>query len=172
MSDTYNVAIIGTGFAVPVQIPGFKHHPRFNVVAIAARDLRRTQEFSKKAGIKRWYTDWREMIEAGGFDLLSIVTPPHLHCEMSLAAFNKGFHVLCEKPMALNAKEGRLMLDRAVETGLTAMIDHEFRYLPTRQRFNELIRQGYIGQLRVRIRQKSANDQRVKDDTFSLKGFE
>ncbi|UCE35674.1 MAG: Gfo/Idh/MocA family oxidoreductase [Deltaproteobacteria bacterium] len=148
MTTSCDVAIIGTGFADSVQIPGFQLHPRFNVVAIAARDPNRTRKVAEKFGIERWYTDWRELVAAGDFDLLSIVTPPHLHCEMTLAAFEKGLHVFCEKPMALNAEEARQMLDRADETGLTAMIDHEFRHTPPRKRFSELIREGHIGQLR------------------------
>lgn len=148
MTTSYNVAIVGTGFAEAVQIPGFQRHPRFNVVAVAARNPDRTREVAGKFGIERCYTDWREMIEAGDFDLVSIVTPPHLHCEMTLSALEKGLHVFCEKPMALNVEEARKMLDRAKITGLTVMIDHEFRHTPTRKRFGELIREGYIGQLR------------------------
>lgn len=149
MSDTiYNVAVIGTGFAERVQLPGFQRHPRFDVTAVAARDPENTQRVAQKFGVERWYTDWREMLAAGGFDLLSITPPPHLHCEMTLAAFDAGLPVLCEKPMALNATEAQQMLDRARETGLTAMIDHEFRHLAARQRFAELVREGYIGDLR------------------------
>jgi predicted dehydrogenase len=147
MSATYKVAVIGTGFAKDVQIPAFQRHPRFNVVAIAARDPMRTRDVAGKFGVERWHTDWREMVAEGGFDLLSVVTPPHLHCEMTLAGLAAGMHVLCEKPMALNAEEAQQMLDRARETGLTGMIDHEYRYLAARQRFGELIRDGYIGEL-------------------------
>jgi predicted dehydrogenase len=88
------------------------------------------------------------MIKAGEFDLLSIVTPPYLHYEIALAAFEAGIHVLCEKPMALNMQEARKMLGWARKVGLTAMIDHEFRYLRVRKRFGDLVRDGYIGGLR------------------------
>lgn len=87
MTIAYKVAVIGTGFAERVQLPGFQRHPRFNLVALAARDAERTREVAEEFGIKRWYTDWREMLAAGGFDLLSITAPPHLHREMTLAAF-------------------------------------------------------------------------------------
>jgi len=161
MPPKYKVAIIGTGFAERVQIPGFQRHPRFDIIAIAGQDPKHTQEVAKKFGIEQWYIDWHKLVATGNFDLLSVVTPPYLHCEMALAALDKGLHVLCEKPMALNAEEARQMLDRAHETGLTAMIDHEFRYLPARQRFRDLIRDGYIGQLQrliIRFHQSTYAD--------------
>ncbi|MBA3533019.1 MAG: Gfo/Idh/MocA family oxidoreductase [Ardenticatenales bacterium] len=148
MASTYNVAVIGTGFAERVQLPGFQRHPRFNLVALAARDPEGTRSAAERFAIARWYTDWREMLGEGGIDLLCITTPPHLHYEMTMAAFDAGMHVLCEKPIALNTEEARQMVARAHETGLTAMIDHEFRYLPARQRFGELVQAGYIGELR------------------------
>lgn len=148
MPDRYNVGIIGTRFSEAVQIPAFQQHPSFKVVAIGGRDPDHTREVAKKFSIERSYTDWRQLIASGDLDLISIVTPPHLHCEISLAAFDKGLHVLCEKPMALNAGEAKQMLDRSKETGLTAMIDHELRYLSINQRFGELIQNGYIGKLR------------------------
>jgi predicted dehydrogenase len=147
MPPKYKVAIIGTGFAERVQIPGFQQHSRFDIVAIAGKNPEHTREVAKKFGIKQWYTEWHELLAKGNFDLVSIVTPPHLHCEMTLAALDEGLHVLCEKPMALNSEEAKEMLDRARETGPSTMIDHEFRYLPARQRFGNLIRDGYIGQL-------------------------
>jgi predicted dehydrogenase len=145
MAAVYRVAVIGTGFAERVQIPGFQRHPRFEVVALAARDPEKTEEVAHRFGIERWYSEWRQMIEKGGFDVVSITPPPHLHHQMALAAFDAGAHVLCEKPMALNAMQAREMLDRAVESGRTAMIDHEFRYLAVRQRFEELLKEGYAG---------------------------
>jgi len=149
MPPVYRVAVIGTGFSDQVQIPGFRLHPRFEVVAVAGRNAGRTQAVAEKFGLAKWYTDWREMIGKGkmDFDAVSIVTPPHLHREMTLAALDAGLPVLCEKPMALHSREAEQMLKRARETGLTAMIDHEFRYLPARQRFGQLVREGYIGKL-------------------------
>ena len=149
MRPVYRVAVIGTGFSDQVQIPGFRLHPRFEVAAVVGRNSKRTQAVTEKFGLAKWYTDWREVIDKGkrDFDVVSIVTPPHLHKEMTLAALDAGLPLLCEKPMALHSGEAEQMLKRARETGLTAMIDHEFRYLPGRQRFGQLVREGYIGKL-------------------------
>ncbi len=151
MPAIYKVAVIGTSFAEKVQIPAFQRHPRFKVVAVAGRNPEHTRRVAEKYDIDRWTVDWRELMEKKGIDVVSIVTPPYLHSEISLAASDAGIHVLCEKPMALNSEEARRMFGGAREKRLTAMIDCEFRHLETHRRFRDLIQDGYIGQLRRMI---------------------
>ena len=64
---------------------------------------------------------------------------------MVIAALEEGKHVLCEKPMAKNLAESRDMVKIADRVGVTAMVNHEFRYAPARARAKELIDEGYIG---------------------------
>lgn len=148
MATRYKVGVIGTGFAEKVQLPALQRHPRFEPVALAARDPEQTRATAERFAIGRWYTDWEAMIAEGGFDLLLICTPTYLHHPMTMAALDAGLHVLCEKPIALNSAQAREMVERAQQRGRTAMIDHEFRYLAARQRFGELVEAGYIGGLR------------------------
>ncbi|MFS8085302.1 MAG: Gfo/Idh/MocA family protein, partial [Acidobacteriota bacterium] len=79
---------------------------------------------------------------------VSIVTPVVTHCEMALAALERGKAVLCEKPMAMNADEARRMTERAKEAKVLALIDHELRFLPGRLKLRELLRRGEIGKVR------------------------
>jgi len=146
MSNQYRVAIIGTGFAKIVHIPGFCNHPRFVVVSLSGRDPKRTAQLAAAFNISDWHTDWQEMLSSGSFDVVSVVTPPHLHHDIALASLESGYHVLCEKPMALNTQQAKQMLLKVQETGLTAMINHELRYLPARRKFGELLQSGYIGE--------------------------
>jgi predicted dehydrogenase len=89
-------------------------------------------------------------------DLVSIVTPPYLHHEMTLAALERGCHVLCEKPFALNLAQAREMLAAARQAGVVHAVDHEFRYLPARLKMKELVESGYLGELlTVRISAQS-----------------
>ncbi len=82
-------------------------------------------------------------------DLVSIVTPPNLHCPMSLAALSRGIHVLCEKPFAMNLDEAKQMNAAAENANVVAMVDYEFRFLPARTYAAELLRQNYIGEIRM-----------------------
>jgi len=142
----YRVGIIGTHFARSVHIPGFRRHRRFDVVSIAGRDPERTARVAAEFNISAWYTDWRKMLSEGGFEVVSIVTPPYLHCEMALASLECGQHVLCEKPMALDGNQAAEMLRVGQEMGRTGMVNLELRYLPAFRRFGELLQSGYVGE--------------------------
>ncbi len=82
-------------------------------------------------------------------DIVSIVTPTYLHFPMTMAAFRRGIHVLCEKPFALDVEEAQQMKAAADHTPVVAMVDFEFRYVPARQYLVDLLRDGYIGDVRM-----------------------
>jgi len=82
-------------------------------------------------------------------DIASIVTPPNFHFPMTLAALSRGIHVICEKPFALNVEEARQMKAAADHTNVVAMIDFEFRFLPARAYATDLIRRGFVGEVRM-----------------------
>jgi predicted dehydrogenase len=145
--DVVGIGIIGTGFARSTQIPGFRACREARVVAIASGHLENAEGVARDFGIEFATDDWREVIERSDVDLISIVTPPSTHREMTLAALDAGKAVLCEKPTALNASEAEEMLRRAEETGLLALIDHELRFLPARRLMREMIRAGEIGRV-------------------------
>ena len=143
--ETIGVGIIGTGFARKTQIPGFRAAEGCRVVAIASAQLANAERAASEFGIEYFTDDWRTLVARDDVDLVSIVTPPVTHLEMSIAALNAGKAVLCEKPMAMNAAESEAMLQRASESGLLALIDHELRFLPGRRKLREVLANGEIG---------------------------
>lgn len=143
------VAVIGTSFASAVQIPGFQLLPGVEVVAVASAREERAQEAAEKFGIPNAFGDWRQMLDSVECDLVSIVTPPYLHHEMTLATIERGRHVFCEKPFAMNLHEAVEMVQVAERSGLVHGVDHEFRYRPARARMKELIDAGHLGEPRL-----------------------
>lgn len=143
------VAVIGTSFASSVQIPGFQRCEGVDVVAVASGREERARQAAERFGIPRAYGDWRRMLDEVECDLVSVVTPPYLHYEMTLASLGRGRHVLCEKPFAMDVGQAREMLDRAEQAGLVHAVDHEFRYRPARRMFKELVDVGHLGEVRV-----------------------
>ena len=139
------VVIIGTGFAERVQIPGFKFHPATEIVAVCSKQAERAKSTAEKHDIPAHYTDYRKMIETEKPDIVSVVTPPQLHLEMTLCAFQNGAHVLCEKPLAMNVAEAQQMLAAAQKYKRVHVINHEFRYLPARFYQKVLLDEGYVG---------------------------
>lgn len=142
------IGIIGTGWGVRVQVPAFRA-AGLEVTALAGRDAVKTARIAADLGIG-WSTgDWRALLARPDVALVSIVTPPNMHCEMAVAALEAGKHVLCEKPTAMNAGEAEHMLNVAsAHPDRFALIDHELRFLPTLQLARSMIAVGKIGYLR------------------------
>jgi predicted dehydrogenase len=98
-----------------------------------------------RLGVGAVFTDYSDLLAMPGLDAVSISGPQGPHYELSMAALKAGKHVICEKPFALDARQGEEMANLAVETGLTAMIAHEFRFTSGRAFVKELIDDGYLG---------------------------
>ena len=141
----FRVGLIGTGFGQSTQLPGFQARADMEVVAVCSAHLDKAQRVAQEHHIPAAYDDYRTMLERERLDIVSITPPPYTHKEMTLAAFAAGAHVLCEKPMAMNAGEAQAMCDAARAARRVGMIDHEFRYVPARRYVEHLIRDGYIG---------------------------
>ena len=147
--DSIRVAIAGTSFAGAVQIPVFQSHERTTVVALSSARAEHAQTVAAEHGVGAAYTDFEEMLDREKPDLVSIATPPKFHCPFALSAIKRGIHVLCEKPFAMDAAEASRMQAEAAAAGVVAMVDFEFRYLPARSFVLDLLRQNYVGKIRI-----------------------
>jgi predicted dehydrogenase len=143
-----SIGIIGTGWGTRVQVPAFQSLG-LEVVGLAARDRAKTERQAREHGIAFATDDWRRLLERDDVRVVSIVTPPHTHREIALAALAAGKHVLCEKPMALDTAESMEMLAAArAHPDQWALIDHELRFLPAIQEARSRIQRGDFGTLR------------------------
>ena len=145
--DFIGIGIVGSGFARTTQIPGFRACEGARVVAIASGHRENAERVAREFGIEHVANDWRELIAREDVDLVSVVTPPATHLEMTMAALDAGKAVLCEKPMAMNADEAGTMRARAEDKGLLALIDHELRFLPGRLKARAILRDREIGNI-------------------------
>ena len=148
MKEVARIGIIGTGFARKVQIPAFASCKNAQVVSVASGSLANAKATAKEFGIEHFTDDWRETVSRSDVDLVCITTPPKFHHEMTMLAVEHGKHILCEKPMAMNAEEAREMTEAATHAGVMALIDHELRFQPGRARAYEMLREGVIGKVR------------------------
>lgn len=142
------IGIIGTGFARTTQIPGFRDCMGAKIVAIASRNRDRAEAVAKEFGIDYVADDWRELVAHRDVDLVSVVTPPATHMEMTLAALEQRKAVLCEKPMAVDAGEAARMAEKAKAANVLALIDHELRFLNSRRVMRGMLQTGAIGSVR------------------------
>lgn len=148
MKDKVGMGIIGTGFARKVQIPAFAACENTEVVSVASGSLENARSTAAEFGARHFTDDWRQTVIRDDVDLICITTPPNLHKEMTLLAVEHGKHILCEKPMAMNVAEAEAMVEAAKSSGALALIDHELRFQPGRQKAYAMIREGALGKIR------------------------
>jgi predicted dehydrogenase len=148
MTERLRFGVIGTRFwSVGFHIPGLAARGDAVVTALCGRDRVHAQAVSAKFSIPRVYTDWREMLAVERLDGIAITTPNRLHHLITLAALDAGLHVICEKPLAMNAAQAREMLARAVAQKHQHLTMFDYRAMPAARRAKELIDTGYIGRL-------------------------
>lgn len=148
MKDKVRIGIIGTGFARKVQIPAFLKCENTEIVSVASGSSANAEKAAREFNIEHFTDDWHETVERDEVDLVCITTPPNLHFEQTLFAIECGKHILCEKPMAMNADEAQIMTEKAREKNILALVDHELRFQNGRQKACSLLRNGAIGKVR------------------------
>jgi predicted dehydrogenase len=128
-------------------LPALKSHAGAEIVAICGRDEDRARALAAEHGIPRVYTDYRDMLSNGGVDGVIVATPDDQHRAMTVDIVGAGIHVLCEKPLALNAADTQAMHDAAEAAGVLHMVMFTWRWPPCMQYFKELVDGGFVGTL-------------------------
>lgn len=98
-------------------------------------------------GMDKYYTDFYEMIKDGGFDCVVLGTPDQVHMEHSVAALEAGYHVICEKPLALTMEECEKIVEATRKSDKKFMTGQVARKTPSFIKVKELIEKGEIGEL-------------------------
>lgn len=113
--------IVGTNFISDWVIAGARQDARFEVTAVYSRKQETADAFAAKHGIPHTYTSLEEMASSPLIDAVYIASPNFLHAEQSILCMQHGKHVLCEKPLASNAREARAMIAASEQYGVTLM---------------------------------------------------
>ena len=93
------------------------------------------------------YTSFDEMIRAGGFDVVDLCLPTYLHADFSVQALRAGYHVFCEKPMALNERETGRVIDTVRETGKLFRVGQCLRFWPVYVEMRKIVASGEYGRV-------------------------
>ncbi|REE78528.1 putative dehydrogenase [Paenibacillus taihuensis] len=142
------VGIIGQGRSGR-DIHGFnlaKLNRKFEIAAVADSLPERQQLAEKEFGC-RAYGTWQEMIAAEQLDLVVNASPSHQHVPISLELLNRGFHVLCEKPLARTSAEVDQLIEASERSGKLLAVFQQSRYMPAYVRIREVIASGVLGRI-------------------------
>jgi predicted dehydrogenase len=142
------VGVVGAGgIARARQIPLFQKHPKTQVLAVADISQEAVDRARTELDVPMGYTDYREMLEREKLDAVVVCTPNSSHAPVSIAAMRAGAHVLCEKPMAMNAAECRDMVNVSKETGKILQIAYRYRFQAPSQAAKRVIDAGELGEI-------------------------
>lgn len=142
--NAIQVGIIGCGGIAAQHIRGYQTCENVIVAAGADVDLQRAIDV---AGEDHAYTSFHEMLDSEKLDAVSICTPPKFHADAVFAALEKGVHVLCEKPLAMNAAEAKAMVDCSARTGKILMTAFCHRFHEPVMHAKELVTAGKVGKV-------------------------
>jgi predicted dehydrogenase len=137
--------ILGTGKVAQDFVQALRHCDQANLLAVASRDRRRAQEFARLSGAKRAFDNYSEMLALPDLDIIYIATPNHRHKDDCIQAIAAAKNVLCEKPLALNAAEARLISNAARSAGVFCMEGMWTHFIPAVYEAERLLKSGSIG---------------------------
>lgn len=135
--------------AVRKVIPGMQTSRLANVVAIASRNIEKARAAASRLNIPRAYGSYDELLADPEIEAIYNPLPNHLHVPWSIRAANAGKHVLCEKPIALTAREARQLLEVRDRTGVQIGEAFMVRSHPQWLKVKEIVGSGRIGELRL-----------------------
>jgi predicted dehydrogenase len=144
------IGFIGCGgIAHQKHLPGMVQQQGVVLAAFCDIDRERAQQAASKYGGPgaRVYTDYRELLADPALDAVHVLTPNVSHAEITVAALDAGKHVLCEKPMAINAKEAKAMLDARDRSGKLLTIGYQYRHFHDHAVAKKVVEDGWLGDI-------------------------
>ena len=148
-------AVIGYGFIsgkghIPAYLQRASEQDDVEIVAIADICEARRARVQETLPNARIYSDYRALLdkESANLDFVDISTPPCDHATIAHAAFDKGLHVLCEKPLTTSLLEARAMLEHAARAKRVLFPCHNYKHAPVVKAIQEIISSGKIGKVR------------------------
>ncbi len=144
MATGIKAAVIGAGIG-KFHIEGYQMHPRSEVIAVADLNPQAGEKVATCYGVPRVYLDYKEMLQDPAIDCVSVCVPNALHAPVVVDCLRAGKHVLCEKPLARDAREGAKMIEAAKKSGRKFMIQFNNRYRPEASLLKEYVDKGDLG---------------------------
>lgn len=131
-------------------IPGMQEGANLSIDAIASRNIEKANHAADLLNIKKRYGSYEELLEDPEIDAIYIPLPNHMHVPWTVKAMEAGKHVLCEKPIGMNAQEAKLLFEaRQRHPHLKVMEAFMYRFHPQWQKALELVLNGSIGKVKT-----------------------
>jgi predicted dehydrogenase len=147
--DSIKWGIIGCGDVTEIKSgPAFNKVPNSSLIAVMRRDAVKAEDYAKRHGVPKWYSDAQQLIDDPDVDAIYIATPPLQHEEYTIKALAAGKPVYVEKPMALNADAAERMRAASDKYGVKLSVAHYRRAQPMFLKIRQLLLENAIGEVR------------------------
>jgi predicted dehydrogenase len=122
--------VLGTGWIADKFVAAIQKHSSQRIAAVGSRSIDNATEFAQRFAIERAHGSYEELVSDPDLDVVYVATPYNTHLPHALMALQAGKHTLVEKPLALNANQGRRIADEARSRGLFCMEAYWTAFLP------------------------------------------
>ncbi len=137
------------GIAVNAVMPAIQSSETGVIHAVASRNSDKSRKTAEKFGVSRSYGSYEELMADSEVDAVYIPLPNHLHREWAIRAAEAGKHVLCEKPLALTARQAEEMAEACAKAGVHLAEAFMYRHHPRIAQIRQIVDRGEIGSLRA-----------------------
>jgi len=145
--ERLKVGVIGVGQMGSRHARVYSQLPNTELVAVADPQAERAKAIAKELGVRRVYTDYRELLALPEVQAVSICTPDDVHREPVIHALQAGKHVLLEKPLATTIEDAEVILAAVRQTRVKFMVAHLLRFDPRYALVKEAIDHGELGDI-------------------------
>lgn len=148
--EKVRVGIVGCGgIANAKHLPALSKIKEVEIIGFCDIIEERAAKAAKAYGSKdaKVYKDYKELLKDKSIDVVHVCTPNKSHSEISVAAMEAGKHVMCEKPMAKNARDAEKMIEAAKRTGMKLTIGYQNRFRPDALHLKEICDRGDLGRI-------------------------
>ena len=146
--SSLRAAVVGTGFIGVVHVDALRRLG-VEVVGVVGSTRERAAEKARAAGLPEPYDGFEAMLADPRVDVVHITSPNHLHHAQVKAALEAGKHVVCEKPLGLDARETAELLSLAERSGLVHAVNFNIRFYPQVQEAAARVRAGALGDVHL-----------------------
>ncbi len=147
MQNKLKGVAIGAGYFSKFQYEAWSRIPEVEITALCNSNLERAKGIMEPYGIKKHYTDYKEMILTEKPDFIDIITPPETHFEMCKFAADNGVHIICQKPLAPTYEESKKIIDYVSSKDVRFVVHENFRFQPWHREIKKIIDSDGIGDL-------------------------
>jgi len=155
MIPELGVGIVGYGFIGKVHTYGYLNLPLFydpapakiRLVGVCTAHPETAKKAKEDMGFELATTNYKDLLERKDIHIINCCTPNYLHKDLLIDSLKAGKHIYCDKPLALNLREAKEILDAAKKSKSVHQMTFEYRFIPAIMRAKKIIEEGFLGRV-------------------------